>query len=166
VSVRIRFSDLWTYAVSESQVRLPLSQLGKGAGHIHGRLEILISEKTLPHLGYFGPSDVCFNTWVPVLREIKEQLSGSEQTVYVFDEGEQGQPAFEFKREFDIMHVSVIDSAISDGSSDPSYQLVSCLWSDFKAEIDSFFGAFRGELDRVGSGPARSWWEKNAQRAA
>jgi hypothetical protein len=65
MSAIIRFEKLYTYTANATDVRLPLSKLASGARHVHGRLEIIISGKALPALGYVGTDDVCLNTWTP-----------------------------------------------------------------------------------------------------
>lgn len=77
MSASIRFDHLFTYAVEEPQVRLPISFLSDGSGHIHGELAIhhIGGGNPLPSLGYFGPDDVCLNTWTQELHAIEEALS-------------------------------------------------------------------------------------------
>jgi hypothetical protein len=54
---------------------------------------------------------------------------------YVFDEGEQGQPAYEFQREGDVLYVSVIKSEVSDGAADPAWQRVPCDYREFEEQV-------------------------------
>lgn len=160
MSAKIRFSDLWTYAHDADQagVRRPLRDLPESGEHIHGRLEIVVSGKPLRHLGFFGDDDVCFNTWVAELAQILARLAECEVASYIFDEGEQGQPAFEFKRDGEVSYVSIVDSELSGAHGDPSYQLVSCLWEEFSNEICSFLDDFRAELFRAAPRVAQDWW--------
>lgn len=75
-TIRLSFRDLWTYG-EDTATRLPLRSLGGGYGHIHGRLDFEVGGRLLPHLGYFGPDDVCFGEW---LRELQTALPNSRQT--------------------------------------------------------------------------------------
>jgi hypothetical protein len=165
-TVTIEFRSLYTYAAPQTNVRLPLSALSTGAHHVHGELVICLGGKPLPYLGYFGADDACFNTWLQELLSVEQALSAAEYATYVFDEGEQGQPAFEFSREAELLFTSVIASAVSDGEADPSYQRVCCLWIDFKAELSAFKEALRVAI-RMEAGPyAEVWWSQNARSAA
>jgi hypothetical protein len=167
MGAKISFSELFTYAVGDSTVHLPLSQLDRSSTtHIHGRLEIEIAGRVVPHMGFFAPSDVCLNTWVEELFRVLHFLGPSTAASYVFDEGEQGQPAFEFKREGEALFVSITESQLSGTSGDPSFQRVSCLWSEFRSETEQFLEALRSaivaESPRVGA----SWWSEHALRPA
>ena len=146
MSVSIRFESLFTYTAESSRVRLPLSNLADGGDHIHGALSIHIAGKPLPSLGFFGPDDVCLNTWTEELHAIKEALSNKQEAIYVFDEGEQGQPAYEFRRDGDLLYVSVVESRISGTQGDPSYQQISCLWSDFLLSVRTYRSKLQATL--------------------
>jgi hypothetical protein len=161
MSVRIAFSELFTYSAENTDVHLPLAELGRGAGHIHGRLEVVIDGRSLPRMGFWGPSDVCFNPWVEELRRVVSQLGPSESATYLFDEGEQGQPAFEFRREGWTLFVSVVESALSDAPADPAFQSVSCSWAEFRAQVDSFLPALREAVLAAAPGPGKAWWKRS-----
>jgi hypothetical protein len=47
------------------------------------------------------------NTWTQELCAIEDALSEQQEAIYVFDEGEQGQPAYEFRKEAELLFVSV-----------------------------------------------------------
>ena len=166
MGARISCCELFTYAVDDASIHLPLSELDRSTGHIHGRLEVTIGEQVLPHMGFFGPNDVCLNTWVEELSKVSHLLGRSTTASYVFDEGEQGQPAFEFRREGDILLLSVKDSPLSGASGDSSFQMVSCRWSEFLSETEKFLETLRrvvvAESPRVGA----TWWSEHALRPA
>jgi hypothetical protein len=166
MSVSIYFDRLFTYTAEDTEARLPLSQLSEGCGHVHGELAICIAQKPLPSLGYFGADDVCLNTWTQELCTIEEALSDKEQAVYIFDEGEQGQPAYEFRRETDVLFVSVVDSLVSGADGDPSYQQVSCLWSDFRSCVHRYKDQLKRTLESEAPEVAAEWWAANARSAA
>jgi len=168
MSAQITFSELLTYAfVGEGpeaeELHLPLSELGGPDEHIHGRLEIRIDDRALPQLGFWGPDDVCFNTWIEEFGNIARELGGSPFATYVFDEGEQGQPAFQFKREGEVLLVSVIDSQVADGSADPSFQSVRCNWTEFAAQMESFLYYLHHAQHAAPPRKGPPWWEKNAR---
>ena len=89
MTVRIAFSDLWTHG-EEHGDRLTVDALERGGelGHIHGTLVIDISGKVVPRLGFFGPDDVCIDTWLVELCNAVNELSKGNGE-YVFDWGEQ-----------------------------------------------------------------------------
>ena len=162
----IEFRCLYTYRAPETSVRLPLSELATSAHHVHGELSICLGGKSLPCLGYFGVDDACFNTWLQELMAVERALSAVQEGTYVFDEGEQGQPAFEFTREGQLLFTSVIDSATSGGEADPSYQRICCSWADFLAATASFKVAFREALVREAGPYADAWWSMVARGEA
>lgn len=162
----ITFSELFTYAANDTSVRLPLDALAHGAGHIHGLLKLEVSGRVLPHMGFFGPEDVCFNTWVEELSRVVAELGDKDAATYTFDEGEQGQPAFAFRRNGDLLYVSVTESQLSGASGDPSYQDVSCLWSEFAVAVSGFFASFRAAILEQCPGVGKTWWATHVQPAA
>lgn len=114
----------------------------------------------MPHLGYFGPDDVCFDTWVEELTRIFGNLVRGGDFSHVFDEGEQGQPAFVFERCGNKVHFSICDSEFSEGRSDAKWQQVEFGREDFLRAyqdlIDSLFSTLRKEAPPVG----RDWISK------
>ena len=95
MSASIEFADLWIYDARLGQGRHPLSALRDGA-HVHGNLTIGIGGRAFPGLGYWGPSDVCLGMWAAELQSVANAVRTSADARYLFDEGEQGQPAYEF----------------------------------------------------------------------
>jgi hypothetical protein len=143
----ISFGELWTYAAEQSGQRLPVSELpADGWGHIHGRLEILVNGRVLPGLGFFGPTDVCFNEWLRELLAAAATLKSADSCEYIYDEGEQGQPAYLFARRGAALLVSVVDSEISGGQADPDWQNEECDFTEFANEVARFESSFREQL--------------------
>ncbi len=165
MSADIVFSQLFTYAVDDTSVRLPLDALARSSGHIHGVLKLEVAGRVLPHMGFFGPDDVCFNTWVEELSQLVLKLGAGEAATYTFDEGEQGQPAFVFRRDGDLLYVSVVDSQLSGAKGDLSYQSVGCQWSEFRAAVSSFLASFRAALLEQCPRVGQTWWASHAQPA-
>ena len=126
--------------------RQPLSALTPDE-HIHGGLRIQFGERFVPNLGYFGPDDVCFSTWLEELSAAARAFESDTDARYVFDEGEQGQPAFVFERAGDQAYFSITKSEFSGGEADPDWQRIEFSPDDFFAEHtrfrESFFAAVR-----------------------
>ena len=91
--------------------------------------------------------DVCLGQWAQELVAISERLSSSPTGEYVFDEGEQGQPAFRFIRQGDEVWVSIVDAAFSGGKADPEWQEVACRFEDLRREIDRFLIQFHDAIE-------------------
>jgi hypothetical protein len=161
-SFEIRFSELWTYECGDSSERLTLARLSDRGGHIHGCLEIQVNGASLPHLGYFGPDDVCFNEWVFQLHSALRTLTSTTSISHIYDEGEQGQPAFLFQRESHDLFVSIVDSQLSDGKAHPDWQRVPCSYTDFEHNTSTFLTDFRQHLRTVAPQFAAEWWSRVA----
>jgi hypothetical protein len=129
--------------------------------HIHGDLTISWNGKVVPGLGYFGPDDVCMGTWIHEFHEIIEALSKSETACYVFDEGEQGQPAYKFKRDGQWVYLSIIASELSDGLADPDFCDLKSDYAQFFDEILSFLNRF-DVLMRESKGAKYDWWLRDS----
>jgi len=162
-SFEIRYSELWTYESGDCSERLTLARLCDRGGHIHGRLEIQVNGTSLPYLGYFGPDDVCFNEWVFQLHSALRVLTSSPCITHIYDEGEQGQPAFLFQRESHDLYVSIVDSELSDGKAHPDWQRVPCSFTDFEHSATTFLTDFRQHLHTVAPQFAAEWWSRVAE---
>jgi len=133
-SVRMWLENL---AVAETPPR-PLEQLSPNA-HIHGGLRFEIQGRLVPYMGYWGPDDVCMGDWLVELQHAAAALR-EDGGRYVFDEGEQGQPAFEFSRRDGHGYLSIIKSAFSDADGDEA-------WQDITFDPDEFIEALKALLD-------------------
>lgn len=165
MSAAISYSKLFTYSAEDPCERVPIDNLMGGENHVHGHLQIEIDGRALPHMGFFGPDDVCFNAWVQELSHVLRELGGGVASTYTFDEGEQGQPAFQFRRAEDRLFISIVDSPLSDAAGDSEFQNLSCAWSEFVAAVSSFFGSFRAELLERCPSAADAWWRNNVHAA-
>ena len=167
-AVRISVANLWTYRVADTDAseREPLSRLGgrRNAGHIHGTLVIEIAGRAVPHLGFFGPDDVCLNTWLVELCKMVDGLAGPVRE-YTFDEGEQGQPAFKFARVEDEVAFSINESVLGEGAADPEWQGVRFPYRDFHAAVLSFLDELRSELRQQAPNAWERWWPREAHLA-
>jgi hypothetical protein len=160
-SVRIEVSDLWS---GEYDERLPVAAIDADENsHIHGTLTIVIAGRELPYLGYFGPDDVCLNTWIEELLQIRARLRAADGE-YVFDEGEQGQPAFAFERSGKQVLVSVLPSLIGGGRGDESWTKVACDADEFFAAIDRVLDQIREQVIALGA-QGQHWWRSVSRSA-
>jgi hypothetical protein len=135
----------------------PLSTLRSTDAHVHGELAIVVDGGRLPSLGFFGPRDVCIGQWLRVLTKARRTLVAGDSASYLFDEGEQGQPAFRFQRVGDRVDVSIVDSAISDGEGDPVWGTKSCTFAAFAAGIAAFLAELASALEEAAPGVGREW---------
>jgi hypothetical protein len=155
--VAINFFDL--HIPDFEGERKPLTALAEEPrDHIHGSLSIVLAGRRLPHMGYWGPDDVCLGQWAQELVAIRRTLSSSPTGEYVFDEGEQGQPAFRFVCQGDEVRVSVVDSTLSGGKADPEWQEVACRFEDLRREIERFLKQFRAAIERHAPTAVDRWW--------
>jgi hypothetical protein len=102
---------------------------------------------------------VCFGEWVNELWHAAEALRAPGGR-HVYDEGEQGQPAFVFEREGDRGFFSIAASAISEVLADPDWQRVEFSPSDFLAAHDDFRTTFFAEVRAAAPTVAEKWLEQ------
>lgn len=148
------------FIAAYEQERADLSLLDDDEySHVHGELRIYVDGKLLPCVGFFSPDDVCLNDWAGVLWTASSRLRADESGIYVFDEGEQGQPAFVFQREGDRVLISVVDSELGDGRADPAWDRVPCGLDEFLDGASQFLWDLR-ERVRQKADPveAERWW--------
>ena len=162
-TVRITCSNLWTHAASGERAPLAALEQSGEFGHIHGLLTIEIGGRRVPHLGFFGPDDACLNTWLVELRNVVNAIA-EPSGEYIFDEGEQGQPAFEFSRIGDEVSLSIVESSLSDGAADAEWQDVRCSYEDFRAAVLRFEEELRNELRRQAPEQWERWWPRESSR--
>jgi hypothetical protein len=147
-SFTIAFSDLFCPGYGDDDPPGALAQdLTEDNNHIHGKLELCVPGRPISRLGFWGPHDVCLNTWLQELLRVLRELDGSPDAAYVFDEMEQGQPAFEFRRSSELLFISVEDSSTSGEQRDPECH-GPCDYDDFRLQVHRFRGALRGVLEK------------------
>jgi len=146
-TIRIWFEKLAVIKDGDN-TRLPLSSLDSNS-HIHGGLRIQIDDRYVPLLGYFGPDDVCFSTWIEELDNVVKAFDDKETASYTFDEGEQGQPAFFFEKKGGTMSLSIIDAGFSGGEADPDWQRIPFAYRDFLIQYRGFRVKFIAEVRRA-----------------
>ncbi len=157
MSFSIEVSELWVGDYHNG--KLPLHRLDDDQlSHIHGQLCIIVNRRNLPSLGYWGPEDVCLNTWIEEISGLHQWSRQGAEEPYIVDEGEQGQPAFRFERRRKQVLISVVDSLLSGGSGDATFQELSCLLDDVRSACAEFLSTFSEELARtVGEARAARW---------
>jgi len=158
VTVAISFDDPWLPDAAEGDNdRRDISTFADKHDHIHGHLSIVIADQPLRHLGYFGPDDACLGAWLAELRLLLQTLSAPGTWRYVYDEGEQGQPAFQFERGGDDVYVSVVDSEI-DGAGDPEWGVQTCRFDDLQVGIERFLASMRELGNNISPNTGEEWW--------
>lgn len=162
-TIEITFDDLAVIKGGNND-RFSLSALDMNS-HIHGALFIKIQDRYVPYLGYWGVNDVCFSDWIRELENIYREFSSQETGSYIVDEGEQGQPAFLFGRDGDMMWLSIVDSQLSDGEADEEWQRVVFNYGDFVAQYEKFYEQFVSALRSAEPSTADQWIKKYVPRA-
>jgi hypothetical protein len=160
--IKIRASGLWTHGDAPSE-RLPLTQLERRGelGHVHGRLSIEIDGREVPHLGFFGPDDVCFNAWLVELSHALAAVA-EEAGEHTFDECEQGQPAFKFVRVRDMVSFSIVASVLSGSDGDSGWSDVRVPYGEFRDAVLSFVEELKGLLAHQAPSAWERWWPSEA----
>ena len=144
---------------------LSLDHLTSDAGHVHGELRVVVDGCRLPRMGFFGPGDVCVGAWLLELNGAARILSAADPARYLFDEGEQGQPAFLFEREGDVVTLSVVDAELSDGVGSPEWGRQSCKLAEFIDEVARFTAHVEETFEREAPGRGRAWVRRAARSA-
>ena len=147
--------------MSPSNDRLPLSKLTPNA-HVHGGLRLEIAGRLVPYLGYWGPDDVCFRQWLEELHHAAEAL-GRDGGRHVFDEGEQGQPAFVFERSEACGHFSIAPSDLSGADGDPDWERIAFSPADFIAALARLRAEFEAEILRESPNLGARWLARSRQ---
>jgi len=156
-------SEPWVYRAMHQGKRLELSELAHVDAHLHGGLRLDIGGRAVPGLGYWGPGDVCIGMWGRELYLVRQVLSTSADGRHVFDEGEQGQPAYVFEKRGDTTVITLAASQV-DGEAVPEWQEVPCSTTQLLAAIDGLLRDLRSLLDQAIPGSAADWWRRNITR--
>jgi hypothetical protein len=159
MSIQIPLKDPWASRVlpeGGSQV-LPLSSLKNDGSHLHGELLIVVAGEPIPRMGYFGPGDVCVAAWLRELTAAASGLRSSDPARHLYDECEQGQPAFLFERFGDVVSVAIVDSELGDGIGSPEWGRHSCSLADFETEVERFALYLEVLLESAAPGNGRAW---------
>ena len=160
-SLRIAFLDPWVYAADGDREKRPLSAVTTRGSHIHATLSIVVDGRPLPMLGYWGPDDACLGHWAAELGRAVKTLSAPGAGRYVYDEGEQGQPAFVFECQGAELRVSIGDSELGDGMGIPEWGVQTCDFGDFVEQVERFIDALESAIEAAASGAAKVWLKAN-----
>ncbi len=158
LTFHISYTNLRATAIYDDPV--PLESLN-AEDHVHGELRIEIGGRLVPWLGFFGPDDVCFGTWLDELWQVEEAFRADINGRYVFDEGEQGQPAYLFERSGETAFLSIVDAEYTGGLGDPDWQRVGFSFAEFLAEHRRFRASFIALLYEKAPLVAAEWLEQN-----
>lgn len=151
-TVRMWYENL---AAMSGNDRLPLSQL-LPTSHVHGGLRLEIGGRLVPYMGYWGVDDVCFGQWLVELENAANALK-HDGGRYVFDEGEQGQPAFVFERASSQGYFTIGSSEYSGEDGDPDWDRVEFSPTEFVATFEQLRHAFETEIMREAPANAIQW---------
>jgi hypothetical protein len=159
ISIEIALKDPWVSRVlpEGGSQELPVSSLKNDGSHLHGELLIVVDGEPIPRMGYFGPRDVCVTAWVRELRTAARELRSSDPARHLYDECEQGQPAFLFERRGETVTVSVVDSELGDGVGNPEWGRRSCSLAEFGTEVERFVSELEAILEDAAPGNGRAW---------
>lgn len=118
--------------------------------HVHGHLNFQIGGRSVPMMGFWGPDDVCFNTWIEEFVRFQNAVQSGESS-YKFDEGEQGQPAYLFKiLPQSVISLSIVDSEIGDGGNAlEDWQDIPFDYVNFEAEFLKFKTDFLAKIEEL-----------------
>jgi hypothetical protein len=83
---------------------------------------------------------------------------------HVFEEGEQGQPAFAFERSGKTVLVSVLPSQLSGAAGDERWSKIACAADEFLDAVDRVLDRIREQVFALGL-PGEHWW-RNVSGAA
>jgi hypothetical protein len=156
--IHISFRNL--AVISGEGESLPLSALNHDC-HIHGELEFKIGNKRVPYMGFGGPEDVCFSDWITQLDTVVHFFNRNDHFSYLYDEGEQGQPAYLFKRQKEKCFLSIINSKYEHGGTGhPQWQQIEFGYRDFLNRYREFREKFFKELQAAAlTGLVNKWVE-------
>lgn len=115
--------------------------------HIHGELHFRIDGRDVPYLGYWGPNDVCFNTWLPLLIELIKVMRAGEKR-YEFDEMEQGQPAYVFEKSGYLILLSIVESKSGTSYGDENWQNIPFKLADLETAVSRLIAEFLAILQK------------------
>lgn len=159
MSIQIALKDPWVSKVlpEGGSEELPLSSLRNDGSHLHGELLIVVDGEEVPRMGYFGPRDVCVSAWIRELTTAAGELRSSDPARHLYDECEQGQPAFLFERFGESVTISIVDSELGDGLGSPEWGRRSCPLAEFGTEVARFVEELEGILETAAPGNGRAW---------
>lgn len=142
-------------SVNFSFNRLRTVKRAEKFSHVHGELIFEIGGRRVP-LDWCGKNDACFNDLLnEFVNLIARFKTGANR--YSIDEGEQGQPVFEFERTGEKVYFSINDSEFSGGVADSQWQRVHFNFADFVEAFRQFAKSFLKEIADESTHQAESW---------
>ncbi|MEX0718009.1 MAG: hypothetical protein WD066_15550 [Planctomycetaceae bacterium] len=166
MAIEIDFRNLYVAQMDDlgDPNRLPLASLNDNDTHIHGTLRIRIGSRDLPMLGFFGPDDACLGAWAAELSAASRALSEQDPARFVYDEGEQGQPAFVFDRRSKEIRVSIADSETSGGRGIPEWGVQVCGLAEFFAAVEKFLNQLHVVICEGSAEAGKNWLDEQLRR--
>jgi hypothetical protein len=168
MTIEIGFSNPYIPLVASEEgepERASLSTLDDDErSHVHGTLWIRVNGRELPALGYFGRDDACLGGWAAELHAAARTMESTDPATYIFDEGEQGQPAFVFEREGPIVRVSLRPSHYGTAGHAPPWRPETCALADFVAEVKAFVTSLDATI-RTATPAGANWVQEKLKEA-
>ncbi|GAB3951649.1 hypothetical protein GCM10028805_32200 [Spirosoma harenae] len=149
-------ADVSSFMNVQLDYRITQSLGDEEYSHLHGKLTFTIGDRIVPYMSYFGDEDVCYNEW---LRELATVLIMAEEgeKAYLYDEGEQGQPAYLFEFDGETAFLSIVDSPISEQEGDPDWQKVPFAIASLKAAYQALRSVYLREI-KTRESDAHTYW--------
>lgn len=143
-----------------ASARLPMSRLGLDENAcIHGTIRLLIGGRRVPHLGFFGPDDVCLWEWLRHFHKVESAFRAEPNARVVVDAADQSEPAFVWEREGETGFLTIAACEWSGGVADLDWQRSPFLTSDFLSAHTKFRLEAREFIVREAPHCALEWWD-------
>lgn len=139
--------------------RLPMSRLGLDEhACVHGTIRLLIGGRAVPHMGFFGPDDVCLWDWLAHFHEVESAFRTQAEARVFVDAADQSEPAFVWERELETGFLTIAACEWSGGVADAQWQRTPFLVCDFLAAHAKFRFEAREFILREAPHCGQEWW--------
>ncbi len=140
--------------------RLPMSRLGLDEyACVHGTIRLMISGRRVPHMGLFGPDDVCLWEWLAHFHEAQSAFRAEPNARVVVDAAHQSEPAFVWEREEETGFLTIAACEWSGGVADAQWQKIPFLVDDFFTAHARFRAEAREFILREAPHCGLEWWD-------
>ncbi len=138
--------------------RLPMSRLDLDEhACVHGTIRLVIGGRRVPHMGLFGPDDVCLWDWLGHFYEVESAFRANARVVV--DAADQNEPAFVWERQEETGFLTIAACAWSGGVADLEWQRSPFLTSDFLTAHTKFRLEAREFIVREAPHCGLEWWD-------
>lgn len=164
-TVEISFENLLVVGYEDDSdggesCRLPMSRLGLDENAcVHGNISMTMAGRKVPHMGFFGPDDVCLWEWLGNWHEVESAFRAEQNASVVVGGAEQGEPAFVWEREGDTGLLTIADSELSGGRADLEWQKIRFSVAEFFAAHAQFREEAREFILREAPHCGLEWWD-------